>query len=116
MSTTSVPSAMSDDFDAITELRVAASTPPKDLAGSIIYLLNDNKQIRLSAIGHQSVGQAIKAIPIVNSYTAAQGYVISIFPYFELMKVKIRDTEDERNREPEERTVMMLKLVKVSPQ
>ena len=106
---------LSDDLDSITELRVAASTPPKELAGSIIHLLNENRQVRLSAIGHQSVGQAVKAIPVVNQYCIAQGYMIAIFPAFELKEVQTRELVSEESR-MQERTVMMLKLIKVSPQ
>jgi stage V sporulation protein SpoVS len=106
---------LSDDLGSITELRVAASTPPKELAQSIIHLLNENRQVRLSAIGHQSVGQAVKAIPVVNQYCIAQGYLITIFPAFELQEVQIRDTAPEEAR-TQERTIMMLKLIKISPQ
>jgi stage V sporulation protein SpoVS len=116
MAETEVPQVpLSDDLDSITELRVAASTPPRDLAGSIIHLLNENKQVQLSAIGHQSVGQAVKAIPVVNQYTIAQGYMVAIFPFFVLKDVPARDNTIEDAR-IQERTIMILKLVRISPQ
>ena len=108
--------SFSDLLDSIHELRVAASTPPKELAGSIIHLLNENKQVRLSAIGHQAVGQAVKAIPVVNQYCVAQGYMMTIFPFFELKPVQTREGVPEDATRVQERTVMMLKLVRISPQ
>jgi stage V sporulation protein SpoVS len=108
------PVPLSDDLESIAELRVAASTPPKELAGSIIHLLNENRHVKLSAIGHQSVGQAIKAIPVVNQYCIAQGFIVAILPAFELKEVQTREVSDEARMQ--ERTVMMLKLIKISPQ
>ena len=112
----------SDDFDAITELRVAGSTPPKELAGSIIHLLNDGKPVTLAAIGHQAVGQAVKAIPVVNQYCIAQGYVVTILPSFRLSTVPNRDLpvdvgeNGDGQERTNERTVTILKLIRVSPQ
>jgi stage V sporulation protein SpoVS len=113
--------SFADDFDSITELRVAGSTPPKELAGSIIHLLNDERKIRLAAIGHQAVGQAVKAIPMVNKYCIAQGYVIALVPFFALMRVPSRepglvpDEEIDANGMTE-RTVTKMALVRISPQ
>src|SRR4051812_7565771 len=60
------------------ELRIAGVTPPKDLAGSIAFKLEQGMNVALVAIGHQAVGQAIKAIPILNGMTIAHGYVIAV--------------------------------------
>jgi stage V sporulation protein SpoVS len=116
--------SLSDDLDNITELRVGGGTPPKELAGSIIHLLNDDKRVRLAAIGHQAVGQAVKAIPVVNQYCVAQGYVITLLPSFSLKAVPNREIEVIPGQEEDpaaasritERTVTMLTLVKITPQ
>jgi len=106
----------SDNAD-IAELRVAGGTPPKDLAASIVHLLNDDKRVKLAAIGHQAVGQAVKAIPVVNQYCIAQGYLVTILPSFHVMHVPNREGEPEVDEDRSaERTVTMLLLIKVSPQ
>jgi stage V sporulation protein SpoVS len=119
-----MPALFSDNMDpsVIMELRVAGSTPPKELAASIIHLLNDEKRVRLTAIGHQAVGQAVKAIPVVNQYCVAQGYLVAILPSFSLMTVQNRElisvdghVEEEGDR-TNERTVTVLSLVRLSPQ
>jgi stage V sporulation protein SpoVS len=116
----------SDDTseDTIRELRVAGGTPPKELAGSIIHLLQDGKRVRLAAIGHQAVGQAVKAIPVVNAFAITQGYVVALMPYFALKSVPNRDAEEEpvpvgidvRVDRLQERTITMMSLIMVSPQ
>ena len=119
-----MPSSMplSDDMseDTIKELRIAGSTPPKELAGSIVHLLQDGKRVRLAAIGHQAVGQAVKAIPIVNQFCITQGYVVTLLPSFSLKNVPNREAEepitDQQADRLQERTVTMLMLIMVSPQ
>lgn len=106
----------SDNTAEIKELRVAGSTPPKELAGSIIHLLKDEKRVRLAAIGHQAVGQAVKAVPIVNQYCIAQGFIMSLLPAFQLMEVPNRELEEEESSRMQERTVTLLTLVRIIPQ
>jgi stage V sporulation protein SpoVS len=112
--------ALSDDFDSISELRVAGSTPPKELAASIIHLLNEGKQVTLAAIGHHAVGQAVKSITPVNQYCIAQGYVMVLLPSFKLIPVTSRELPEDDGlsvgERTAERTVTMLKLIKISPQ
>lgn len=117
-----MPQTFSDNTE-ITELRVAGSTPSKELAASIIHLLNDEKRVRLAAIGHQAVGQAVKAIPVVNQYCVAQGYLVGLLPSFSLMEVLNRDTElpdsvgsNPPSQRTNERTITMMTLVRFSPQ
>lgn len=117
--------SFSDNFDTITELRVAGSTPPKELAASIIHILNESRRVKLAAIGHQAVGQAVKAIPVVNQYCIAQGYLVTILPSFSLLNVTARELpEGEKEEEAgerggertAERTVTVMHLVRVCPQ
>lgn len=119
-----MPTTFSDNLE-VTELRVAGSTPSKELAASIIHLLNDERRVRLAAIGHQAVGQAVKAIPVVNQYCIAQGYLVAMLPSFSLMNVVSRETDalpaTTGGTEPPadrttERTVTMMTLVRLSPQ
>lgn len=96
--------------DAIgVELRVGGGTAPKSLAGSIANNLNEGKTVSLTAIGHQAIGQAIKAVGIANSYVAAHGYQLAILPSFE-----VKHIEGEGGASLE-RTAMVLQLVKVRP-
>lgn len=116
--------SFSDDFtDAnYRELRVAGGTPPKELAGSIIHLLQDGVQVCLAAIGHQAVGQAIKAVPHVNQFCITQGYLVTLLPFFALKNVPNREEnevitlEQQQADRLQERTVTMMKLIRVSPQ
>jgi stage V sporulation protein SpoVS len=117
--------SFSDNLDTITELRVAGSTPPKELAASIIHILNESRRVKLAAIGHQAVGQAVKAIPVVNQYCIAQGYLVAILPSFNLLNVTSRELpegekeEDAVERSGErtaERTVTVMHLVRITPQ
>lgn len=117
--------AFSDEIsdETIRELRVGGGTPPKDLAGSIIHLLQDGMRVRLAAIGHQAVGQAVKAIPVVNAFAITQGYVVTLMPYFALKSVPNRDVEaeepegaDPKAERLQERTITMLSLILISPQ
>lgn len=108
--------ATSDNLSDVKELRVAGSTPPKELAGSIIHLLKDEKRVRLAAIGHQAVGQAVKSIPVVNQYCVAQGFIMAIVPAFSLMEVTNREVDDDESNRMQERTVTLMTLIKIIPQ
>lgn len=91
------------------ELRVGGGTAPKSLAGSIANNLNEGKRVSLTAIGHQAVGQAIKAVSIANSYVASHGYQLSVYPSFEVKQIENGDAGSV------ERTAMVLQIVKVRP-
>lgn len=114
------PQHFSDAVDQITELRVSGGTPPKELASSIIHILNDDRRVCLTAIGHQAVGQAVKAIPAVNQHCVSQGYLVCILPSFKISKVPNREVEDPATTADGdrtiERTVTVLSLVKIYPQ
>ena len=119
--TTPLPRIFSDDVSEtyLKELRVAGGTPPKELAGSIIHLLQDGKRVRLAAIGHQAVGQAVKSIPVVNQFCITQGYLVTLLPSFSLQEVPNRDavaTNEQQADRTQERTITMLSLIVVSPQ
>jgi stage V sporulation protein SpoVS len=102
-------SQYSDDLE-YTELRVAGTTTPKELAGSILFNLEQKKRVALSAIGHQAIGQALKAIPVVNGLTAAHGYILAVVPWFDIKIIPGPVGGGEV-----ERTAMMLSLIRVRP-
>ncbi len=99
----------SNDVVAV-ELRVGGGTAPKSLAGSIANNLNEGKTVSLTAIGHQAIGQAIKAVGIANSYVASHGYQLAVYPSFEVKHIDSGDGLTQL-----ERTAMVLLLVKVRP-
>jgi stage V sporulation protein SpoVS len=92
------------------ELKVGGVSPPKQLAGSIKYHLEQNHTVALAAIGHQAIGQAMKAIPILNGMTAAHGYIMAVMPWFD-----IKIVAGGIDGKGAERTAVMLHLVKVRP-
>jgi stage V sporulation protein SpoVS len=101
--------AFADDL-SFTELRVAGTTTPKELAGSIIFNLEQGKTVALSAIGHQAIGQALKAIPVVNGLTIAHGYLLAVVPWFDIKVIPGPAAGSEV-----ERTAMIMSLVKIRP-
>jgi stage V sporulation protein SpoVS len=100
--------------EAIKELRVAGGNPPKEQAAVINRTLQGGKRVRLTAIGHQAVGQAIKSIPAVNQFCVSQGYLVTLLPSFSLQEVVNREAEDESQMH--DRTIMVMSLIRISPQ
>lgn len=93
--------------DGEVELRVAGSTATKELAAAIASHIREGRNVTLVAIGHHAVGQAVKAVPILNGHLAAKGWVFSILPAFEDRQVKDGDVTVPR-------TVLLLRLVRYS--
>lgn len=112
-----------DEATPIKIIQVAGTTPPGALAGSIAeeyrqatedaqdkYGWGGAKRvpnISLHAIGHQAVGQAIKAVAIANGFLAAKGILFTLLPSFEDKPVPIR----AGSATLEIKTVMRLRLV-----
>ena len=108
MGTESVVAEMADS-SSLTELRVAGTTAPKELAGSIVSNVMQGRTVCLAAIGHQAIGQAVKSVPIANGYCAAHGFFLAIVPSFEVKRI------ESPGMETAERTACMMTLVKVRP-
>lgn len=89
-----------DDPDR-TELRVAGSTGPRDLAMSIASTLRTGKKVTLVALGANAVSQAIKSVPIVNGFFASKGFVFVVLPILE-----------DRMTDEGIKTVQLMKLVR----
>lgn len=84
MDTTGLP------HDAISEeniLRVKSSSAAPQLASAISHAVYDNKEVYLRAIGAGAVNQAMKAIAIATSYTAARAVRIACIPGFATVKM-----------------------------
>ena len=97
------------------DLRVSSQTPVKNLSGSIVASLADGKSVRLLAIGHGAVAQAVKAVNLAGARTYGNGYVLAIIPSFDTKMIK-QKTEDGLPEEEVERTLTVMQLVKVRPQ
>ena len=68
----------------IREVRVKASTPVNQLAGSLlaVYEKNNSQSIRLVAMGAGAVNQAVKGIICFNEFLAKRRAVATILPQF----------------------------------
>lgn len=107
-----------DNAEPVKVIQVRGTTNCKALAGSIAEeyrqavdpkLSGEVKapNISLHAIGHQAVGQAIKAVPIANGHLAPRGVQLTILPSFE-------DKQVPSELDPATsvtRTVMRLRLI-----
>lgn len=105
-----MPDLYINDTSQRTELRVSGTTNPKTLAGSIVNHMQEGKTVLLAAIGHQAIGQAVKSVPIVNSYIAAHGYQVAIYPAFEMKHIPNGDGGADL-----ERTACVFQIVKIRP-
>jgi len=61
-------------------LRVGGASPVRGLAGAIAHALRRRERIVLRAIGAGAVNQAVKATALAQSYLAAEGVEIGMFP------------------------------------
>lgn len=96
-----------DTAEGTAEVRVSGKTATRDLAQSIASHIRDGKTVVLVAIGHNAIGQAVKAVPVVNGFLAPRGIVFSILPVFE-------EREIEDDGVVVTRTAMLMKLVRYS--
>ncbi len=71
-------------------IKVGSGTAPSALAASLYQALKDGGEVVIHAIGHGAVGQACKAIPILNTRTINAGTVYTVL--FSLV-----DMQDEHN-------------------
>ena len=71
--------------------RVANQSNPKSIAGAIAHSLEDNKEVKLEAIGAGAVNQAVKAVAIARGFVAPSGQDLICTPGF--FDVEIGDEE-----------------------
>lgn len=89
-----------EDNKNVKQIRVSNTTAVKPLATSILFSINEGKEIELRAVGASAVNQMYKGITIARGECAAKGKDLYIKPGFE---------EIETNGE--KRTVMLAKLI-----
>jgi stage V sporulation protein S len=55
------------------EFRVKSATPPPELGSAIAHAIRDGDHVVLRAVGAGAVNQAVKAIPIAQSFVISYG-------------------------------------------
>lgn len=63
-------------------LKVAATSNPKSVAGSIVNNIREKKDVEVIVMGSAAVNQAIKAIAIARDYIGSEGLDLLIRPSF----------------------------------
>lgn len=84
------------------ELKVAASSSPKSVAGAVAGAVRENQDVTLKAIGAGAVNQALKGLIIANGYLAPNGIRLATIPGFGDVEV-----------DGESRTMIKLELRKI---
>ncbi len=64
-------------------IRVAATSPPHDMAHAIVRAIQNGRQPIMRALGHGAVGQAVKAQIIARGLAAPLGIDLVYLPAFD---------------------------------
>lgn len=72
-------------------LKISSKSNPSSVAGAIAEMINENKQVELSAVGAGAVNQAVKAIAIVRGFVAPTGKNLVCIPAFTTMNIEETD-------------------------
>ncbi len=72
-------------------LKISSKSNPSSVAGAIAGIINENKQVELSAVGAGAVNQAVKAIAIVRGFAAPTGKNLVCIPAFTKMNIEETD-------------------------
>lgn len=72
-------------------LKISSKSNPSSVAGAIAGMINENKQVELSAGGAGAVNQAVKAIAIVRGFVAPTGKNLVCIPAFTTMNIEETD-------------------------
>jgi len=78
---TEVDLAQRDSGSALV-IRVAANSPPQQVASAISHAIYDGKRVVMRAIGASAVNQAMKACAIARGYVAPRGLDLTVRPHF----------------------------------
>jgi stage V sporulation protein S len=73
--------------------RVKSTTAPLDLGSAIARVIYDGQQVVLRAVGAGAVNQAVKAIPVAQSFAASYG--IDLIQRISFFHAKPRDGETD---------------------
>jgi len=71
----------------IEQLRVAANSNPKSVAGAIAGVIRDKGEVELQAIGAGAVNQTTKAIAIARGFVAPTGVDLICIPGFAMIEI-----------------------------
>lgn len=72
-------------------LKISSKSNSSSVAGAIAGMINENKQVELSAVGAGAVNQAVKAIAIVRGFVAPTGKNLVCIPAFTTMNIEETD-------------------------
>ncbi|MGW3273905.1 stage V sporulation protein S [Streptomyces kronopolitis] len=61
------------DAVSVKEFRVKSTTPPPELGSAIAHAIKSGSQIDLMAVGAGAINQAVKSIPIAQSFVSSFG-------------------------------------------
>jgi len=89
------------DNTAARTVKVSSSTTPSELAHALSAMLRQGDNVVIEAIGHGAVGQATKAVPILNTMTINAGM-------FYVVAISLRDIKDDNQQT---KTVTCMRLL-----
>lgn len=69
-------------------LKVSSKSEPAKVAGSIVAMLRENKNVELQAIGAGAVNQTVKSIATARGYIAPLGVNLYCIPAFTDVEVE----------------------------
>lgn len=69
-------------------LKVSSKSEPAKVAGSIVAMLRENKNVELQAIGAGAVNQTVKSIATARGYIAPLGVNLYCLPAFTDVEVE----------------------------
>lgn len=69
-------------------LKVSSKSEPAKVAGSIVAMLRENKNVELQAIGAGAVNQTVKSIATARGYIAPLGINLYCIPAFTDVEVE----------------------------
>lgn len=69
-------------------LKVSSKSEPAKVAGSIVAMLQENKNVELQAIGAGAVNQTVKSIATARGYIAPLGINLYCIPAFTDVEVE----------------------------
>ena len=72
-------------------LKVSSKSNPNAVAGAIVGLLNEGKNVEIDSIGAGALNQAVKAVAIARGFVAPAGTNLVCIPAFTEVKVEEED-------------------------
>lgn len=69
-------------------LKIKGESEPNKVAGAVVALIKEGKNVELTAIGAAAVNQAVKSIIITRGFIATSGINLSCIPAFTGVEVE----------------------------